>query len=358
MSGYRPRVRLIPHWSAAGTAALAEARSRGRADITSHRADRRHRHLLALTVPTPARWSACRVLHRSTKHLEETYRTMPTPRPLRPLLAAAAATLVATTAVTGHAISTGPAGLSDVAGATDGSALASAEHRDARRAQEARDASVRAAAQTAAQQAAQKAAQQAAQARAQRARAAARTAARKAAALRAAKAKAQAEARVKAAKQRAARSAARARTNTVAAPARTSWPALNQAIARIPGYREGIARWHVTSRYGHYGITDANQPGAANIYISPTVPASKLYSVAAHEYGHAVVIANYGTGYGPYTEYSRDMVNWFGGDRVTGLERAADCIALRLGATWTNYTGCSDGRWQEGARILLRGGRL
>jgi hypothetical protein len=294
------------------------------------------------------------VLRRSTKHLEETYRTMPTPRPLRPLLAAAAAALVATTAFTGHAISARPAGLSDAA---DVSALASAEHPDARQAQEARDAAVRAAAQ-ATQRAAQKAAQQAAQARAQRARAAARAAARKAAALRAAKARAQAEARAKAAKERAARSAARARTSPVAAPARTSWPALNQAIARIPGYREGIARWHVTSRYGHYGITDANQPGAANIYISPTVPASKLYSVAAHEYGHAVVVANYGTGYGPYTEYSRDMVNWFGGDRVTGLERAADCIALRLGATWTNYTGCSDAHWQEGARILLRGGRL
>jgi hypothetical protein len=175
----------------------------------------------------------------------------------------------------------------------------------------------------------------------------------------AAKARAAQAAKARAAAERAAGSASRSSARSAAAaPARTSWPALNRAIAQIPGYRDGIAKWHVTSRYGHYGITDANQPGAANIYISPNVPQSRLYSVAAHEYGHAVVIANYGTGYGPYTEYSRDMVNWFGGDKVTGLERAADCIALRLGATWTNYTGCTDPRWKEGARVLLNGGKL
>ena len=316
-------------------------------------------------------------LRRSTEHLEETHRTMPPPRlpsphlpgpqpspshlatrrrSRRPLLAAATAFVLAVGAFSGHAIATAPAGVSQATGAANRTALASVEHRDAEKA--ARDAAVRAAS------------QQAAQARAQRAQAAARAAARKAAQVKLAKAKAQARARAqarakaaaeataraKAAKQRAARSAAG--TRTAAARARTSWPALNRAIAQIPGYRDGIARWHVTSRYGHYGITDANQPGAANIYISPTVPLNKLYSVAAHEYGHAVVIANYGTGYGPYTEYSRDMVSWFGGDRVTGLERAADCIALRLGATWTNYTGCGDAHWQEGARILLRGGKL
>lgn len=285
------------------------------------------------------------------------------PRPVRPLLAAAAAIVVSATALAGHAATTGPVSGHDTLGAlAAGRTTAAADRQENALAREAREAAAR------------RAAADAARARAEQARAAARAAerkavqqaaARKAAAYQAArraalaKAKARAVARAQAAaaaKARAARSASRAAAT--AAPARTSWPALNRAIAAIPGYRDGIARWHVTSRFGHYGITDANQPGAANIYISPTVPASKLYSVAAHEYGHAVVIANYGTGYGPYTRYSSDMVRWFGGTTVTGLERAADCIALQLGATWTNYTGCGDPHWQEGARILLRGGTL
>ena len=284
---------------------------------------------------------------------------MRTPRPVRPLVASAAALAVSLTALAGHPATTSAVSSHDLA----------ADHRsapaDQRLTTRAREAS---------EAAARRAPDDAARARAEQARAAARAAERKAAqqaavrkaaaykaARRAAqaraRAKAQAAARAKAAaaKARATRSTAR---SAASAPARTSWAALNQAIARIPGYRNGIANWHVTSRFGHYGITDANQPGAANIYISPNVPVSKLYSVAAHEYGHAVVIANYGTGYGPYTRYSRDMVAWFGGTTVTGLERAADCIALRLGATWTNYTGCGDPHWQEGARILLRGGTL
>jgi hypothetical protein len=281
--------------------------------------------------------------------------------PVRPLVAAAATLVVSVTALTGHAATTRP--VSDHDALAAGRTAAAADQRLTTLAREA------------SQAAARRAADDAARARAEQARAAARAAerkaaqqaaARKAAAHKAARKAAQAKARAKAqaaarakaaaaAKARATRSSARA---AASAPARTGWAALNQAIARIPGYRDGIANWHVTSRFGHYGITDANQPGAANIYISPTVPVSKLYSVAAHEYGHAVVIANYGTGYGPYTRYSRDMVAWFGGTTVTGLERAADCIALRLGATWTNYTGCGDPHWQEGARILLGGGTL
>jgi hypothetical protein len=277
------------------------------------------------------------------------------------VLVAVAALVVCLTALAAHVASSSTASLEALDALVGASrSTTAADRHETALAREARQA------------AAQRAASEAARARAVQATAAARAAERRAAQLaeahtaaaqqaarRGAQAKARALARAKAAqaaKARAARSAVRAASDV--APARTSWPALNQAIAAIPGYRDGIARWHVTSRSGHYGITDANQPGAANIYISPTVPASKLYSVAAHEYGHAVVIANYGTGYGPYTQYSRDMVRWFGGTTVTGLERAADCIALRLGATWTNYTGCGDAHWQEGARILLRGGTL
>ena len=289
------------------------------------------------------------------------------PRPTRPLLAAAAVLALSATALAGQAATSSPVSRHQPVEALDARTAAANARSETALAREASQLAARQAAddaararaeqaKAAARAAERKAAQQAAARAAAARKAAAYRAARKAAQERAqAKARAVARAKAAAAAKARARSAARAASP---APARTSWPALNAAIARIPGYRDGIARWHVTSRYGHYGITDANQPGAANIYISPTVPADKLYSVAAHEYGHAVVIANYGTGYGPYTRYSRDMVAWFGGTTVTGLERAADCIALRLGATWTNYTGCGDPHWQEGARILLRGGTL
>ena len=289
---------------------------------------------------------------------------MRTPRPARPLLAAAAVLALSVTALAGQAATTSTTSSHQALGTR----IAAANHRPETTlvresqlaARQAADDAARARAEqakAAARAAERKAAQQAAARQAAARKAAAYRAARKAAQARA-EAKARAVARARAAAAAKARSRSAARAVAGHAPARTSWPALNQAIARIPGYRNGIANWHVTPRYGHYGITDANQPGAANIYISPTVPSDKLYSVAAHEYGHAVVIANYGTGYGPYTRYSRDMVAWFGGTTVTGLERAADCIALRLGATWTNYTGCTDAHSQEGARILLRGGTL
>jgi hypothetical protein len=260
---------------------------------------------------------------------------MPASPVTRSLVTAAAALVAAASACAGPAAPAGPAGTPE--GDARLAVERAAQYRETGQVREARDEAVRADARSAAVE------------EAQRARAAAARAARK-----------QAEARAQAAKERAARSAARAKAEPApsAAPARTSWPALDRAIASIPGYRDGIAIWQVSSQYGHYGITDANRPGAARIFISPNVPADRLYSVAAHEYGHAVVIANYGTGYGPYTEYSRDMANWFGGDRVTGLERAADCMARLLGASWLHYTSCTDPTAQKGARILLAGGRL
>jgi len=83
---------------------------------------------------------------------------------------------------------------------------------------------------------------------------------------------------------------------TVTTPAKivhgpTSWTLLNQAIARIPNYRSGVATWVVTNRYGHWGATDL---ATGDIYISPNVPASKVYSVASHEYAHARTFYNYG----------------------------------------------------------------
>jgi hypothetical protein len=132
----------------------------------------------------------------------------------------------------------------------------------------------------------------------------------------------------------------------------TSRAALNRAVSRIPNYRPGVATWTVTARFGHWGTTDL---GNGRVYISPTVPASKLYSVVAHEYGHALGSKNWGWN---WRAADAAMNRWFGGGTPTSRERAADCMALLQGATWTNYTICASTRWRQGARTLLAGNRL
>ena len=132
----------------------------------------------------------------------------------------------------------------------------------------------------------------------------------------------------------------------------TSWTLLNQAIARIPNYRSGVATWVVTNRYGHWGATDLAN---GDIYISPSIPASKVYAVASHEYAHALTLHNYG-----WNLQAADAAlgAWFGGGTTAARERAADCMAIAQGATWTNYTSCQNEHWRQGARILLAGQRL
>ena len=132
----------------------------------------------------------------------------------------------------------------------------------------------------------------------------------------------------------------------------TSWSALNNAIARIPNYRPGVAKWVVTSRYGHWGATDIAN---GNIDISPDVPGSRVYSVASHEYDHALTSSNYGWN---WQAADAALNRWFGGGTPGARERAADCMAIAQGASWTNYTGCQNERWRQGARILLGGQRL
>ena len=144
---------------------------------------------------------------------------------------------------------------------------------------------------------------------------------------------------------------------TVTTPAKivhgpTSWTLLNQAIARIPNYRSGVATWVVTNRYGHWGATDLAN---GDIYISPNIPASKVYAVVSHEYAHARTLYNYGWN----VRAANVALNaWFGGGDVTARERAADCMAIAQGATWTNYTSCQNANWRQGSRILLAGKRL
>jgi hypothetical protein len=127
---------------------------------------------------------------------------------------------------------------------------------------------------------------------------------------------------------------------------------MQQAIARIPGYRAGDAVWLLTSRYGHWGVADL---GTGVIYISPSVPAARMYDVVVHEWSHVLSVRDYG---GDVNAAVGAMDHWFGGAGLQGAERAADCMARELGAAWTHYTPCPSAAWRAGARRLLAGQRL
>jgi hypothetical protein len=129
--------------------------------------------------------------------------------------------------------------------------------------------------------------------------------------------------------------------------------ALDLAIARIPTYRPGAARWVVSREYGQWW-------GTANwytdtIYVSPDTPRARLYDVVVHEWSHELSVLDYGADVDLATAA---MNAWFGGTGLVGAERAADCMAIEQGATWTHYTTCDNAHWRAGARTLLSGERL
>jgi hypothetical protein len=131
----------------------------------------------------------------------------------------------------------------------------------------------------------------------------------------------------------------------------TSWGALNAAIARIPTYHAGAARWVIETR-GGWGLADWYQN---IIYISPSVPDRYLYSVAVHEWSHLLSIHAYG---GNVPTAVAAMTRYFGASSIVSPEYAADCMALLQGATWTDYTSCTSSKWQAGARALVAGAPL
>ena len=127
---------------------------------------------------------------------------------------------------------------------------------------------------------------------------------------------------------------------------------MNAAIARIPGETSAPAKWHVFSKYPSWGTTDL---GSGDIYINPSVPASYLYAVAAHEWSHVKSMYDYGF----HVDVAENaMMAVFGVQPATAAEYAADCMARLLGATWTNYTSCSNPAWRAAAATLLAGGQL
>jgi hypothetical protein len=124
------------------------------------------------------------------------------------------------------------------------------------------------------------------------------------------------------------------------------------AVSRIPGYSSHTpTRWVLTSRYGHYGATDL---ASGVVYVNPSVPSSLLDSVVRHEWSHVLTMRVYGGDVPGALAGTRAV---FGGSGMTGVERAADCMAIQLGATWTHYTSCSDPAWRAAAARLLAGRR-
>ncbi|MDX6286416.1 MAG: hypothetical protein QOG53_1901 [Frankiales bacterium] len=145
------------------------------------------------------------------------------------------------------------------------------------------------------------------------------------------------------------RPAAKHTTRFVAGP--TSWSALNAAIARIPSYKPGIAKW-VVEDTGWWATADWF---TGTIYVSPSAPQRKLYDIVVHEWSHILQVNVYG---GDVQATKRALKSYFGGSGLDGAEYAADCMAKLQGAQWTHYTSCSNSHWRDGARRLLAGQRL
>jgi hypothetical protein len=142
------------------------------------------------------------------------------------------------------------------------------------------------------------------------------------------------------------------RSTTAHVPGPTGWSALNAAIARIPTYRPGAARWVVSSKYDFWGTADWYHDV---LYVAPGVPVDKLYDVAVHEWSHELSVLDYR---GDVAAATRAMNAAFGGGGLTGPERAADCMAILQGARWTHYTTCTDRAWRAAAARLVAGKQL
>lgn len=128
--------------------------------------------------------------------------------------------------------------------------------------------------------------------------------------------------------------------------------AVQAAVARVPTYRPGAARWVVSRAYAFWGTADWYHDV---LYISPVVPRDKLYDVVVHEWSHELSVLDYS---GDVSTATDAMNAWFGGSGLVGAERAADCMAILQGATWTHYTTCTDAHWRDGAHLLVSGRRL
>ena len=128
---------------------------------------------------------------------------------------------------------------------------------------------------------------------------------------------------------------------------------LNHAIWRIPGHQPTVLpHWIAHTYSGHWGTTDWYHD---RIYISQDVPDAYLYSVVAHEWSHIKQVSDYGWDVNATVQ---SLDEHFHASGLDGPEYAADCMAILQGATWTDYTSCTNHHWRHMARRLLAGHRL
>jgi hypothetical protein len=131
----------------------------------------------------------------------------------------------------------------------------------------------------------------------------------------------------------------------------TPYQRMMRAVDQIPGYRDGDAVW-VLREQSNWGLA---LMGGGTVYIDPDVPSNRLYDVVSHEWSHLLSVRDYGND----VQTALDAMNaYYGGSGLTGAERAADCMAKLLGASWTHYTSCTNSRWIAGAKRLIAGQRL
>jgi cell division septation protein DedD len=127
---------------------------------------------------------------------------------------------------------------------------------------------------------------------------------------------------------------------------------LTSVLSRLPNYFPGVVHWKVSTSWRHYGTTnwDTN-----TITISAFTPLNLLYSVVAHEWSHEIQAFDY---HRDFWGIVRSLNRHFGGAGSSGqrgVEYAADCMAIELGATWTDYTSYHNKKWRHSAKRLLAG---
>lgn len=88
----------------------------------------------------------------------------------------------------------------------------------------------------------------------------------------------------------------------------------------------------VTSRYGHAGVTALS---SGRMYIAPGLSASYLRYVVAHECAHNKQFRAFR---GDVPAMIQRLNAIYGGSGLTGVERNADCVTVRLGLSGQHYT--------------------
>ena len=105
----------------------------------------------------------------------------------------------------------------------------------------------------------------------------------------------------------------------------------------MPG--AGSAQWRVRDT-GAWGATNLS---TGTVYIAPRTPPARLLDVVRHEYMHVLQ----GRAYGDIRSAGAALA------AVGGIEVNADCGALAMGASWTNYVrSCTPLQASAALRIL------